>query len=60
MWDLGTWFSGGLDHAALMVGLSDLRHLFQPKLFSFWNGAGTAMIEKGAYLDSNFSYQQNL
>lgn len=28
---LGTWFSGGLDSAGLMVGLSNLRGLFQLK-----------------------------
>ena len=34
MWCLGTWFSGGLDSVRLMVGLDDLRGLFQPKQFS--------------------------
>lgn len=29
----GTWFYGGLGSVSLMVGLSDLRSLFQHKLF---------------------------
>jgi len=33
MWCLGTWFSGGLGSVRLMVGLSDLKVLFQPKWF---------------------------
>ena len=31
MWHLGTWFSGGLGRVGLMVGLNDLKGLFQPK-----------------------------
>lgn len=31
--DLGIWFSGGLGGAGLMVGLDDLRGIFQHKLF---------------------------
>jgi len=27
---LGTWFSGGLGHVGLTVGLDDLKGLFQP------------------------------
>ena len=33
MWRLGTWFSGGLGSARLMVGLNDLQGLFKPKRF---------------------------
>jgi len=29
----GTWFSGGLGSARLMVGLDDLKGLFHPKWF---------------------------
>jgi len=29
IWCLGTWFSGGLGSVRLMVGLSDLKGLFQ-------------------------------
>jgi len=32
MWHLGTCFSGGLGRVRLMVGLNDLKALFQPKL----------------------------
>lgn len=31
MWYLGTWFSGSPGRARLVVGLDDLRGLFQPK-----------------------------
>ena len=30
-WRLGTWFSGGLGSVRFMVGLDDLKGLFQPK-----------------------------
>ena len=30
-WRLGTWFSGGLGSVCFMVGLDDLKGLFQPK-----------------------------
>jgi len=30
-WYLGTWFSGGLGTVRFMVGLNDLRSLFQPE-----------------------------
>ena len=33
MWHLGTWFSGGLGSVRFMVGLDDLKGLFQPKRF---------------------------
>ena len=33
MWRLGTWFRGGLGSVRLMVGLDDLKGLFQPKRF---------------------------
>ena len=33
MWCLGTWLSGGLGSARLMVELGDLKGLFQPKRF---------------------------
>ena len=33
MWLLGTWFSGGLGSAGLMLGLNDFKGLFQPKQF---------------------------
>ena len=33
MWCLGTRFIGGLGNIRLIVGLKDLRGLFQPKLF---------------------------
>lgn len=33
MWHLGTCFNGGLGSAGLVVGLSDLTGLFQPKRF---------------------------
>ncbi|KAK4830495.1 hypothetical protein QYF61_011408 [Mycteria americana] len=33
MWCLGTWCSGGLGSVRLMVGLDDLKGLFQPKRF---------------------------
>jgi len=33
MRSLGTWFNGGLGSVRLMVGLSDLNSLFQPKQF---------------------------
>lgn len=33
MRNLGTWFSGGLGSATLMVGLDDLKGLFHPKQF---------------------------
>lgn len=31
MWHLGTWFSGGFGSVTLVVGLGDLKGLFQPK-----------------------------
>ena len=31
MWCLGIWFSGGLGSVRFMVGLHDLKALFQPK-----------------------------
>lgn len=31
MWCLGTWLSGGLGGAKLVVGLGDLKGLVQPK-----------------------------
>ena len=31
MWHLGTWFSGGLGSVRFMVGLDDLKSLFEPK-----------------------------
>ena len=42
MWHLGTWFSGGLGSARVMVGLDDLKGLFQPKRFydSVFSGVG--------------------
>ena len=33
MWCLGTWFSGGLGSLRFMVGLNDVKDLFQPKRF---------------------------
>ena len=33
MWHLGMWFSGGLGSVRVMVGLNDIKGLFQPKLF---------------------------
>lgn len=33
MWHLGTRFSDGFSHAEGMVGLGDLRGLFQPRWF---------------------------
>lgn len=33
LWHLGTWFSGALGTAGGMVGLNNLRGLFQPKQF---------------------------
>ena len=33
MWHLGTWFGGGLGSVTLVVGLHDLKGLFQPKWF---------------------------
>ncbi|KAK4832564.1 hypothetical protein QYF61_024064 [Mycteria americana] len=33
MWCSGTWFSGGLGSVGFMVGLDDLKGLFQPKRF---------------------------
>jgi len=36
MWQLGTWFSGGLGSVRLMIGPDDLKGLFQPKLFYDW------------------------
>lgn len=33
MWPLGIWLSGGLGRTALMVGLDDLKYIFQPKRF---------------------------
>ena len=33
MWCLGTWFSGGLGRDRLVVGLDDLKALFQLKQF---------------------------
>lgn len=33
MWHLGLWLSGEIGSAGVMVGLDDLRGIFQPKLF---------------------------
>jgi len=33
MWHLETWFSGGLGSVRVMVGLDDLKGLFQLKCF---------------------------
>jgi len=33
MWHLVTWFRGGLGSVGLMVGLDDLRGVYQPKCF---------------------------
>jgi len=33
MWHFGTWLSGGLGSVRFMVGLNDLKSLFQTKLF---------------------------
>lgn len=35
VWQLGTWFSGGLPRAELMVGLTDFKCPFHPKLFYY-------------------------
>ena len=41
MWHLGTWFSGGLGSVRFMVGLDDLKGLFQSKWFYDSKGLGT-------------------
>ena len=51
MWCLGTWFSGGLGSVTLMVGLDDLKGLFQPKRF-YDSVRGTAGSARE--LDSSF------
>jgi len=33
VWHFGTWFSGGLGSISFMVGLHDLKGVFQPKRF---------------------------
>jgi len=33
MWHLGTWLSGGLGSVRLMIGINDLKDIFQPKWF---------------------------
>lgn len=35
MWHLGTRFTGGLGCVGLVVGLDNLKGLFQPKLFHY-------------------------
>lgn len=33
MWHVATWLSGGLDSIRVMIGLNDIKSLFQPKWF---------------------------
>ena len=48
MWHLWTWFSGGLGSVRFMVGLDDLKGLFQPKwLYDSWNHPLKGNIQQG-------------
>jgi len=48
MWCLGTWFSGGLNSARLMIGLDDFKSLFQPKRF-YYSMILVSNVQSGVY-----------
>ena len=50
MWCLGTWHSGGLGSAGLMVGLDDLKGLFQPKFYDSQGYSDTTAMNKEFFI----------